>query len=192
MNVAARAKAVLLDPPAAWRRIEKEADDLAFLLTRYIAPLALVPALSGLLGACAIGVIGPGGGTLRAPLFDAFLGAIFSYVAACAIVLALGLLINLLAPAFGAARNFENAFKLAVYAYTPVLIAGIFLLLPGLRFLTLTGFYGAYLLVVGLPLLMKAPAATTSAYAAIVVIGALALTVGAALAQHALFAPPGF
>ena len=44
-------------------------------------------------------------------------------------------------------EDFDSAFKLAVYSYTPVWLAGIFLLLPGLRFLILLGFYGAYVLV---------------------------------------------
>ena len=40
-----------------------------------------------------------------------------------------------------------RAFKLAVYSYTPVWLAGIFLLLPGLRFLIVPSFYGVYLLM---------------------------------------------
>ncbi len=96
---------------------------------------------------------------MRAPIFNGLFGAVFGYVMSCATVLLLGLVINLLAPLFGGRRDFDSAFKLAVYSFTPVWLAGIFLLLPGLYFLMLTGCYGAYLLWLGLPLLTKSPAA---------------------------------
>ena len=72
---------------------------------------------------------------MRAPILEGFFGAVFGYVMTCATVLVLGFLIDLLAPMFGARRDFGSAFKLAVYSYTPVWLAGIFLLAPGLRFL---------------------------------------------------------
>ena len=60
----------------------------------------------------------------------------FGYVASFAIgAVLLGVVINLLAPLFGGQKDFDSALKLAVYSYTPVWLAGIFLLLPGLRFL---------------------------------------------------------
>ena len=77
----------------------------------------------------------PAVGLVRAPLFDGLFGAIFGYVLSCAIVLVLGILIDLVAPLFGGRRDFDSAFKLAVYSFTPVWLAGIFLVLPGLRFL---------------------------------------------------------
>jgi hypothetical protein len=45
-----------------------------------------------------------------------------------------------------------------------------------LRFLGLTGFYGAYLLWRGLPRLMKSPVPRNPAYAAVIVACACALT----------------
>ena len=187
MNAALRARAILADPSAEWAKIETESGDAAYLLTGYVAPLALIPAISGFVGACVIGVVVPGTGTVRAPVLDGLFGAVFSYVMTCAVALTLGLVINLLAPAFASRRGFDRAFKLAVYSYTPVWLAGIFLLAPGLRFLVLTGFYGVYLLWSGLPLLMQTPRSKISAYAAAVVGCACALTLIVAAAQHALF-----
>ena len=76
----------------------------------------------------------------------------------------------------------EHAFKLAVYSYTPVWLAGIFLILPGLRFLALTGFYGAYVLSAGVARLMKSPAQRTQIYVVVIVLCACALAFGAAAA----------
>jgi hypothetical protein len=187
MNAAWRAHAVVADPSAEWARIENEPGDAAYLLTGYVAPLALTPAIFGLIGACVVGVEGPGARILRAPIFDGVFGAVFGYVMSCATVLVLGLLINLLAPMFGGRRDFDSAFKLAVYSFTPVWLAGIFLLAPGLRFLGLLGFYGGYLLWTGLPRLMKSPEPRIPAFAAIVVASACVLIFVIAAAQHALF-----
>jgi hypothetical protein len=187
MNAASRAHAVVADPSAEWAKIENEPGDAAYLLTGYVAPLALIPAIFGLIGACVVGVEGPGARILRGPIFDGVFGAVFGYVMSCATVLVLGLLIDLLAPMFGGRRDFDSAFKLAVYSFTPVWLAGIFLLAPGLRFLGLLGFYGGYLLWTGLPRLMKSPEPRIPAFAAIIVASAGVLILVIAAAQHALF-----
>jgi hypothetical protein len=191
MNTAGRVKAMLVDPVAAWRGIEKDLGDPAYLLSRYVAVLALIPALSSFVGATLIGVIAPSGEILRADLIDGLLGAIFNYAASCAIVLLLGLIIDLLAPLFGGRRDFEDAFKVAVYSFTPLWLAGIFLLLPGLRFLLLTGAYGIYLFWLGTPRLIKVPEQHVAKFTVVIVICAGGLLYAAALAQRILFGTPG-
>src|SRR5579859_6574608 len=151
MNNIFRATAILIDPAAAWPRAAKEPADPLDLMTRYATVAALIPALSGFIGACIIGVIVPGTGVVRASLFDSIFGAIFIYLENFALVGVLGVLVHLAAPLFGGRRNFAAALTLVVYSYTPVWLGSVFLLLPGLRFLMLLGCYGAYLLLVGLP-----------------------------------------
>jgi hypothetical protein len=191
MNAVARVKAILIDPAAAWRGFEKDIGDPAYLLSRYVAVLALIPALSSFVGATLIGVVAPSGTILRTDLIGGLFGAIFSYAASCAIVVLLGLIIDLLAPRFGGRRNFEDAFKLAVYSFTPLWLAGIFLLLPGLRFLLLTGVYGIYLFWLGAPRLAKVPEQQAANFTLVIVICAGGLLYGAALAQRMLFGTPG-
>jgi hypothetical protein len=191
MNLMARVKAILVDPAAAWLQIEKDLGDAAWLLRHYVAALALISPLAGFVGAALIGVVMPGGALARASLFNGAAGAIFGYVMSCATVLVLGLIIVLLAPLFGGQRDFNSAFKLAVYSFTPVWIAGIFLVLPGLRFLALLGCYGAYLLWLGLPRLTKTPADQAANFTAVIVACALALLYIAALAQRLVFGTPG-
>jgi len=191
MNVLVRSKAILVDPVAAWRDIEKDVGDPAYLLSRYVALLALIPALSSFVGATLIGVLTPSGAILRANLIDGLFGAVFSYAASCAIVLLLGLIIDLLAPLFGGRRDFEEAFKLAVYSFTPLWLAGIFLLLPGLRFLLLTGIYGIYLFWLGAPRLTKMPEQQAANFTLVIVVCTAGLLYGAALAQRMLFGTPG-
>src|SRR5271156_6787135 len=191
MKAAWRAKAMLLDPYAEWAAIERESGDPAYLLSRYVTVLALVPAVCGFIGASLVGMVVPGTGLVRASLFDGFFGAIFGYAIAFGIVLALALVIDLLAPLFGGRKDFDSAFKLAVYSYTPVWLTGVFLLLPGLRFLILLSFYGAYVLVLGLPRLMKSPAQKSYGYAVVVVVCACALSLIAAAIQRTVFHTAG-
>jgi len=187
MNIVMRAHAIITDPPTEWTKIDGEPGDVPQLLISYVAPLAAIPALSGFIGACLVGVVVPGVGTVRASVLQGLFGAAFGYVTACATVLVLGLVIDLLAPVFGSRRNFERAFKLAVYSYTPFWLAGVFLLAPGLRFLVVLSFYGVYLLWKGLPALMETPRAKVAAFTVVIVGCAGALTLIFAAAQHAMF-----
>ena len=189
MNAAVRAKAILGDPSAEWTRIAKEPGDAAYLLTSYVALLALIPAVFGFIGACVVGAVVPAVGLVRASIIDGLFGAAFGYVVTCATVLVLGLLISSLAPMFGGRRDFDSAFRLAVYAYTPVWLAGIFLLAPGLHFLGLTGFYGAYILWTGLPRLIKVPERNVLSFTVVIVVCALMLTLAGGTAQRMLFGP---
>jgi hypothetical protein len=97
------------------------------------------------------------------------------------------LIIDALAPTFGAQKNFPNALKLAVYSYTPGWVAGIFLLIPGLSFLTVLGLYGLYLLWLGLPPLMRSPPEKALGYAAAVVVCAIILAIVLGAIQAAFF-----
>jgi hypothetical protein len=184
------AAAVLVDPAGAWPRVAKEPADWVSLMTRYVVLLALIPALCGFICVSVIGVIVPGTGVVRTALFDGIFGAIFLYLESFAVVFALGLLLYLTAPLFGGRRDFGAALTLIIYSYTPVWLTGIFLLLPGLHFLMLTGFYGAYVLLVGLPEMLQTPPPRARSFATLIVACALVLTLFAAWAQHRVFAGP--
>ncbi len=140
LTVVLRAGAIIADPAAAWADIEEDGADPAYLLTHYVAPFALIPAVCGFLGACVIGVVVPGIGTVRAPVGPAVLGAIFNYFAAFAIVILVGLLIDVMAPRFGGRRDFGRAIKVAVYAFTPVWLCGVFCCCPVCAFSNSPGF----------------------------------------------------
>jgi hypothetical protein len=191
MNPARRAKAMLSDPSAEWTRIERESGDPVFLVSRYVAILALVPVIFGFLGSSIVGEVVPGTGLVKANAFDGLFGAIFTYVVTFAIIFVLALIINLLAPHLGGQRDFDAALKLTVYSFTPVWLAGVFLILPGLRFLMLTGFYGVYVLWTGLPRLMKAPPPRSRGYILIVAGCGFALILAAIIGQRFVFGTRG-
>jgi hypothetical protein len=94
---------------------------------------------------------------MHTPILSGLLRAVVAYVVTLAMVYIIAGVIDLLAPRFGGKKNFPNALKLSVYSHTPLWLAGIFLLIPGLNFLLILGVYGFYLLWVGLPTLMQVP-----------------------------------
>jgi len=144
-----RVKAIILSPRTEWPVIEQEPSTLGSLLIHYVAILAAIPEVAHFIGQSLIGGYAPIGPNL--------LRALIVYLVTFAMVYIIAGVIDLLAPRFGAKKNFPNAVKLSVYSHTPLWLAGIFLLVPGLSFLLILGLYGVYLLQVGLPRLMGVP-----------------------------------
>ena len=70
------------------------------------------------------------------------------------------------------------------------LLAGIFILIPGLRFLSILGLYGLYLLWTGLTPLMKAPRDRSFFYALCIVAAAIIVTVALAIVQGTVASIP--
>jgi hypothetical protein len=173
-----RVKAILLTPQTEWPVIAREPGDTAALFTRYVAILALIPALAGFIRTSLIGPV---------PLFAGLMSAIVGYVMAFVVTFVVALIVDALAPTFGAQKNFPNALKLSVYSSTPYWLAGIFQLIPGLFFLTVLGLYGLYLLWLGLPPLMQAPRDKALPYAAAVVVCAVIILIVIGAIQAMIF-----
>jgi hypothetical protein len=165
MDLLERAKAILLTPRTEWPVIEQEPRTLADLFVNYVAILAAIPAVAGFIGQSLVGGY--------APIGSALVRALIVYAATFAVVYLVACVIDLFARRFGGQKNFPNAYKLAVYSHTPVWLAGIFLLIPGLKFLVILGLYGIYLLWIGLPLLMRVPAESVPGYTLYVTASAL-------------------
>ena len=191
MNLAERVKQILLSPDTEWRVIAREPADPVFLLTNYVAYLATIPAVAGFVGMSVFGVAVAPVGALRVPVLSGLLAALFLYAVTFVMVYAIALVIDALAPTFAGEKNLGNALKLAVYSYTPFWLAGIFLLIPGLRFLLILGFYGLYLLYTGLPVLMRARPEKAFTYSAVVVACTVVLELIVRSIWAALFALPG-
>ena len=168
MDILGRVKGILLTPETEWATIEHEPGTPAHLFPHYVVYLAAIPPLAGFIGSSIIGVYAPGG-TFRVPLFPGLLGAIIAYVLSFAVVYAVAIIIDQLAPQFKGQRDFANALKVTVYAFTPYWVLGLFQLIAGLRFVGYVGaLFGIYLLWLGLPRLMRVPADRAVPYVATV------------------------
>ena len=191
MTITERVKAILMSPESEWPVIAGETGDTVTLFQNYVAYLAAIPAICSFIGTSIIGFTVPTFGTFRVDVMSGLMAAVFQYVLAFVVVYVVALIIDALAPTFGGVKSVPNALKLAVYSYTPVWLAGVFMLIPGLRFLTILGLYGLYLLYKGLPVLMRSPADKTFGYAAAVVVCAIVIGLILGAIEAALFSLPG-
>ena len=157
MTILDRAKMMILNPRLTWQTIKAESTTIKQLFLNYAAPLALIPPLSSFIGLVLFGTRLPTGHMMRPLLGELLAITVLSYVVSVLAVFSVGLIINLLAPYFSSKADFIQSMKLAVYSATPVWLAGIFSLLPGLGVLAILGLYGIYLLVLGLPELLETP-----------------------------------
>jgi hypothetical protein len=180
-------RAILLRPKDEWQVIDTETTDIATLYRTYVMPLAAIGPIASFIGLSIIGtstVLG----TSRVPIVNGLVGAIVSYALALATTYVVAMVIDNLAPANGGTRNMVQAFKVSAYSSTPQWIAGIFALIPALSPLSILGIYGLYLLYIGLPLLMKAPAAKAMSYTIAVIVAVIVISIVIAIITGLLFA----
>jgi hypothetical protein len=179
-----RVKNLILTPSNEWDKIDTEASTLGGLYRNYVMILAAIPPLASLLHGLLFGhsILGI---TYRPSFFAAISTAIVTYILSLLSVFVLGMVIDTLAPTFGASKNRDQAFKVAAYTGTASWVAGIFSLIPGLGLLTILGLYSLYLLYLGLPKLMKAPPEKAMPYTVVTIIATVVLT----LVAGALAAP---
>jgi hypothetical protein len=175
MNLIDRVKRILLSPRAEWEVIEAEVTTPAALYTSYVMPLAAIGPVAEVIGYSVFGLTVPFLGTYRVPIGSAITTAVVRYILVLIGTYLLGLIIDGLAPTFGAQRNPIQALKLAAYSSTAFWVAGVFALVPGLRLLQILGLYSLYLLYLGLPTLMKAPRGKAVEYTVVVVLAAVVL-----------------
>src|ERR1035437_3881418 len=125
MAMIERIKGICLKPKAEWDVIAEEETSTGDLFKGYAVPLAAIPAIAGFVGGSIIGRSMPYVGSYRVPMVSGLVMAIFTFVMALVGVFILSLIINALAPTFGAEKNSAQALKVAVYSYTPGWVAGV-------------------------------------------------------------------
>ncbi|HEY4366133.1 MAG TPA: Yip1 family protein [Steroidobacteraceae bacterium] len=174
----ARIKAILLTPKTQWPVIAAEPATAAGLYTNYIMLLAAIPAVFSFLKLSLIGVSIPFAGTVRIGIAAGIANLIATYALSLLMVYVMALIINALAPTFGAQKDQTQALKTVAYAYTASWIAGFGQIVPGLWMLIAIagGIYSIYLLYLGLPHTMKCPAEKAAGYTAVAIIVAILLS----------------
>jgi hypothetical protein len=160
MNLIERAKNIILKPKDEWAVIEQETTPVSELVTSYLIPLALIPAVAGFIR---YGVIGYGH-FLGPSISWGIKQAIVSFVASIGGAYLSAIVIDSLAPNFNSVKDFRKSMQLVVFSYTPMLIAGIFALIPALGILSIVGLYGLYLLYLGIAPIMKTPEDKVTGY----------------------------
>jgi hypothetical protein len=164
MNIIERAKKIIIEPKNEWLIINQEEIGQSQLILTYLIPLSLIPAVASFIGFGLVGISIPFAGTYSSVSWG-IKQAVISLLSTIGGALISAYIIDLLAPNFGAVKNFNKAFQLVVYSYTPTMIAGIFLIVPSISIIsTLAGIYGLYLLYLGIQPLMQTPIEKTLSY----------------------------
>ena len=194
-NLVARVRNLLLQPSATWDEIDREPATVNGLMTGYVVPLALIPAVCTLIGLLVFGAgVGFGGFGMSVRFSPVYLitQAVLTYALSLGMVFVMAAIIDALAPSFGATKDRTQAFKLAAYAPTASWVAGVFLLLPALGIVALLGgIYSLVLLYKGLPKLMKAPEDRAVGYFAVVLVAAVVVSLVIAAVVGSVLAATG-
>lgn len=180
-----RVKAIMFTPAETWDQIDGEPATIKGLYVGYACILAAIGPIARLIGSQLFGSRFFYGSFH--PSFVASLSAaVVSYVLSLVGVFVLALVIDALAPSFGGTKNRIQAFKVAVYSWTAVWVTQVFALLPPVSALSIIGIYSLYLLYLGLPKLMKAPADKALPYTAGVIIADIVIYVIVAVCAAAV------
>jgi len=153
-----RALSLLLTPGQAWDRIAEAPAAPRALFQRYAAILAAIPALCSIFGVLVFGFNIANIG-VHMSVMGLILGAAVSYVLTLAMMWALGVFVDVTAPAFGGIRGRQAALNLVVYAATASWVGGLAEIYPslGIPVGILAGLYSLYALYLGLPKMMGIP-----------------------------------
>lgn len=178
-GLAARVRAILLEPRPTWERIEGEQGAIEGLYRGYVVPLAaIIPVILFLWSALLSPLIGFGAPLL---LVGALVDLVVSYLVALAGVYVFAWIADQLASGFGATRGLLPAFKVGAYGMTALWVSGLCLLVPivGPLGVVAGGVYSIWLIHLGLKQLMKPAPDKAVLYTAVCLVGT-AIVVGLA------------
>jgi Yip1 domain len=186
-----RLKNIVLSPKTEWPVIAFEPTTVPQLYVGYIVPLALLAALMGFLRISVLGVNSAFGYRFRMPISSGLTYTLTMFVSALFGVFVVGVVINTLAATFSGTRDQRQALKVAAYSLAPAMLSSVLALSPIWPTLLqlLAGFYGIYVLYLGLPVLMQSPKEKAFGYTASVVI--CTILVGIVFAVLSTFAHIG-
>jgi len=154
MNLVERAKNIIITPKTEWEKVAAEEPNVQQIMVGYVLPLALIPAISSILGGLIFTPFGLGFG-----LATGLGTAIVFIISIMVVVLLSAILVDAFATSFGSEKNFARSLQLISYSITPALVIGILLFIPVLGwFLYSAGFaYGIYILYLGFGPIKKTP-----------------------------------
>lgn len=176
-GLTARIKNILLTPKSEWQVIQAEPTTVGRLYGGYVIPLNAFASVMSFIRFSVVGVPVSTGEVLRASWVNGLFAALLTFVLGLVGLYLVGLVIHMLASAFGGRPDRRQAAKTAAYSLTPAWLGTALSFAPlGSLLQFMAGLYGVYVLYVGLPVMMQAKEEGAGGYASSVV--ACALGVG--------------
>jgi Yip1 domain len=176
-RVIQRARSLLVSPRTEWPAIAAEPATVADLYRDYIMIVAAIPAICLFVKTSILGYAWHGFRVYRVAIGPGLAAAVVEYTVSLVVVYLLALIIESLAPSFGAQSDRVQALKVAGYSYTASWVAGIAQVLPGLYglFALAGAIYSVFLLYLGLPSILKVLPERVGTYTAVTAVIALVL-----------------
>ena len=188
MNLIERAKKILSTPKEEWLVIEQETTPAAQLITTYLIPLALIPAIGSFIGYGMVGYTVPFIGHVPGTITLGISRAVLAFISPILSAFVAAFIISVLAPSFSSLKDFNKSLQLVVYSLTPMLIASIVYILPSLAILSfLAGIYGLYILYLGFAPILKTPEDKVTGYFVISLVTIIVVWIVIALILTAIF-----
>ncbi|MGA7773016.1 MAG: Yip1 family protein [Pseudolabrys sp.] len=119
MNLVERIKGILLQPKSEWGAIEGEPGSAGYLIPKYVAFVAAIPAVCTFIGTSLIG-----SGGYRMGIGLGLARAVVVYVLSLVGVFVVAYIIDFLAGTFGARKSPDNAMRVSAYSPTAAWVAG--------------------------------------------------------------------
>jgi hypothetical protein len=157
MRLLSRIKGLILNPQTEWAQISQEDTSVFNLYRDYVAILALLPPFASFFGSWLFGFSYGSQGIMHPTFAGGLYRAFVQYLLSLPAFFLVAFVISSIAPHFEGKTDDRRALMLTAYSFTPVWLASLFGLIPGLRWLDVLGFYGIYVYSVGLPAMMRVP-----------------------------------
>lgn len=181
-------RGLLTQPKTEWEAIATEQTAVVDLFRSYIAILAAIPPIAGLLGTTLVGWQVGEGEVIKLTFRSALNIAIAYYLAILVAVFTIGKLIHWMAQTYGATQPLGRCLALAAYSATPLFLVGIVQIYPIIWINYVIGLpvlaYTVYLFYSGVPVMMEVPtergflfASAVLAVGLVALVGLLAATV---------------
>ncbi len=133
-----RAWNLLASPDAAWAAIAAERPAVSRVLLGYAVPMSLLPAIAWVTGSLLFPDDIGGAASARTPAGIVFSG-VWTFAGSLLTVALLACALVLVAPAYGVARRWGDAIRVAVYGLTPIWVIGLLMVKPMLVILLVAG-----------------------------------------------------
>ncbi|MBC8186206.1 YIP1 family protein [candidate division KSB1 bacterium] len=138
-KVMEKIKSIYLSPATFWDEVKTEQTTESAVIKDYFVFIAALPALAGFIGALFIGE----------NFFRSIVWAVLFFGCAVAGIFLFSKIIMFLGKSFDIKNDELNIFKLAAYTFTPILLAGVFFIIPVIYWLSIVGVYGFYFYWIG-------------------------------------------
>ena len=161
MNLIDRVKNILLTPKTEWLVIKTENATVGSLLTSYVIPLSLIPAVIAFLT-----------GLFWTTITYGLVSAIIAVVSAIIAYYVGTYVTDALAPSFSSEKNLNRSAQLTAYSYTAVAVASILGIIPILGILVvLAGYvYSVYLMYLGTAPIKNTPEDKRVVYVIVIIV----------------------